>query len=111
MCAIGPIDEFGPTLMGLSTEGKDYSSTTFNFDGTSSTIVRPYAKRMTCDVMVDIDQIDYLQARLFEIRQKPVVWVGGPYGSTAVYGRYESFKNVIQYATKSLMNLTIGGAV
>jgi hypothetical protein len=111
MCAIGPIDEFGPTLMGLSTEGKDYSSTTFNFDGTSSTIIRPYAKRMTCDVMVDNDQIDYLQARLFEIRQKPIVWVGGPYGSTAVYGRYESFKNVIQYATRSLMNLTIGGAV
>jgi hypothetical protein len=111
MCAIGPTDEFGPTLMGLSTEGKDYSSTTFNFDGTSSTVIRPYAKRMTCDVMVDNDQIDYLQARLFEIRQKPVVWVGGPYGSTAVYGRYESFKNVIQYATRSLMNLTIGGAV
>jgi hypothetical protein len=111
MCAIGPVEEFGPTLRGLSTEGKDYSSTTFNFDGTSSTVIRPYAKRMSCDVMVDNDQIDYLQARLFEIRQKPVVWVGGPYGSTAVYGRYESFKNVIQYATRSLMNLTIGGAV
>jgi hypothetical protein len=111
MCAIGPTDEFGPTLMGLSTEGKDYSSTTFNFDGTSSTVIRPYAKRMTCDVIVDNGQIDYLQSRLFEIRQKPIVWVGGPYGSTAVYGRYESFKNVIQYATYSLMNLTIGGAV
>jgi hypothetical protein len=111
MCAVGPVDEFGPTLAGLSTEGKDYSSTTFNFDGTSSTVIRPYAKRMTCDVIVENDQIDYLQARLFEIRQKPIVWVGGPYGSTAVYGRYESFKNVIQYATRSLMNLTIGGAV
>jgi hypothetical protein len=111
MCAIGPTDEFGPTLMGLSTEGKDYSSTLFNFDGTSSTTIRPYAKRMSCDVMVDNDQIDYLQARLFEVRQKPIVWVGGPYGSTAVYGRYESFKNTIPYATRSLMNLTIGGAV
>lgn len=111
MCAIGPTDEFGPTLMGLSTEGKDYSSTTFNFDGTSNTVVRPYAKKMTCDVLVDNRQIDYLQARLFELRQKPIVWVGGPYGITAVFGRYASFKNVIQYVTYSSMNLTIEGAV
>jgi hypothetical protein len=97
--------------MGLSTEGKDYSSTTFNFDGTSNTVVRPYAKKMTCDVLVDNRQIDYLQARLFELRQKPIVWVGGPYGITAVFGRYASFKNVIQYVTYSSMNLTIEGAV
>lgn len=111
MCAVGPTDEFGPTLLGLSTEGKDYSSTTFNFDGTSKTTIRPYAKRMTCDVSVANDQIDYLQARLFDLRQKAIVWVGGPYGSTAVFGRYGSSKNVIQYQTKSLMNLTIEGAV
>lgn len=111
MCAIGPTDEFGPTLMDLSTEGKDYSSTTFNFDGTSNTVLRPYAKKMTCDVLVDNRQIDYLQARLFELRQKPIVWVGGPYGITAVFGRYASFKNVIKYTTYSNMNLTLEGAV
>jgi hypothetical protein len=111
MCAVGPVDEFGPSLFGLSTEGKDYSSTTFNFDGTSTTVLRPYAKRMTCDVMVDNDQIDYVQARLFAIRQKLIIWFGGPYGSTVVAGRYESFKNTIPYPKKSQMNLTIGGAV
>lgn len=111
MCCVGPVDEFGPTLLGLSTEGKDYSTTTFDFDGTSSTIIRPYAKRMTCDVMIDNDQIDYVQGRLFEIRQRLIVYVGGLYGSTAVCGRYESFKNTIQYKMQSLMNFTIGGAV
>lgn len=111
MFAIGPVDNFGPSLLGLSTEGKDYSSTTFNFDGTSSTVLRPYAKRMTCDVTVDNDQIDYVQARLFAIRQKLIIWFGGPYGSTIVAGRYESFKNVISYPTQSQMNLTIGGSV
>jgi hypothetical protein len=111
MCAAGPIDDFGPSLLGLSTEGKDYSSTTFNFDGTSSTVIRPYAKLMSCDVMVDNAQIDYIQARLFQLRQRPIVWVGGPYGSTAVFGRYSSFKNVIQYQMLSLMNLSIEGAV
>lgn len=111
MFAVGPVDDFGPALHGLSTEGKDYSSTTFNFDGTSTTVIRPYAKRMTCDLVVDNDQIDYVQTRLFAIRQKLVIWFGGPYGITVVAGRYESFKNVISYPTHSQMNLTIGGAV
>lgn len=111
MCAIGPVEEFGPSLLGLSTEGKDFSSTTFNFDGTSKTTIRPYAKRMSCDVVVPNDEITYVQDRLFELRQRALVWVGGPYGSTAVFGRYGSFKNVIEYQMQSKMNLTIEGAV
>lgn len=111
MCAIGPVDEFGPALKGLSTEGKDYSSTTFNFDGTSSTVIRPYAKVMNCDVLVDNDQVEYLQGRLFAIRQRLIIYVGGQYGNTAVAGRYSSFKIVFQYNTKSLMSLTLEGAV
>lgn len=111
MCAIGPVEEFGPSLLGLSTEGKDFSSTTFNFDGTSKTTIRPYAKRMSCDVVVPNDEITYVQERLFELRQRPLVWVGGPYGATAVFGRYGSFKNVIEYQMQSKMNLMIEGAV
>lgn len=111
MCAIGPVEEFGPSLLGLSTEGKDFSSTTFNFDGTSKTTIRPYAKRMSCDVVIPNDEITYVQDRLFELRQRPLVWVGGPYGATAVFGRYGSFKNVIEYQMQSKMNLMIEGAV
>ena len=112
MAGVGPVDNFGPTLLGLSTEGKDYSSTTFNFDGTSNTVIRPYAKRMTCDVDVDNNQVEYLQGRLFELRQRMLFWFGGgPGGSTVVAGRYGSFKVVFQYQMKSLMNLTIEGAV
>jgi hypothetical protein len=111
MCAVGPLDEFGPSLMGLSTEGKDYSSTTFNFDGTSSTVIRPYAKRMSVDVVIDNTEIDYVQERLFEYRQRPIVWIGGPYGCTAVFGRYGSFKNVIESYPRSKMALQIEGSV
>jgi len=111
MAAVGPVDEFGPTLLGLAMEGKDYSSTTFNFDGTSSTVFRPYAKRMSFDVKVDNDQIDYLQARLFERRQKMQIWFAGPYGGTIVAGRYGSFKTVIQYQRQSLMSFSVEGAV
>lgn len=111
MCAIGPVDEFGPTLLGLTTEGKDYSSTTFQFDGTSKTDIRPYSKRMNCDVKVDNDQIEYVQERLFELRQRMLIWFGGPYGNTVVAGRYASFKIVVQYQKQSLMSLAIEGSV
>lgn len=111
MCQLGPVDEFGPSLYGLSAEGKDYSSTLFEMDGTSTTILRPYAKRMNVDVRVDNDQIDYIQQRLFQLRQKLIVWIGGPYGATAVCGRYESFKIVIPGLLKSDMALQIGGGV
>jgi hypothetical protein len=111
MCQIGPIDEFGPSLYGLSAEGKDYSSTLFEMDGTSETIFRPYAKRMSVDVRVENDQIDYIQQRLFQLRQRLIVWIGGPYGATAVCGRYESFKIVIPGLLKSDMSLQIGGGV
>ena len=111
MAAVGPVDEFGPTLLGLAMEGKDFSSTTFNFDGTSSTVFRPYAKRMSFDVKVDNDQIDYLQGRLFERRQRMQIWFAGPYGGPIVAGRYSSFKTVIQYQRQSLMSFSIEGAV
>lgn len=112
MAGVGPVDDFGPTLLGLSAEGKDYSSTTFNFDGTSDTKFRPYAKRMSCDVKVDNEQVEYLQGRLFDRRQRMLFWFGGgPGGSTVVAGRYGSFKVVFQYQMQSLMSLTIEGAV
>ena len=111
MCQIGPIDDFGPSLYGLSAEGKDYSSTLFQVDGTSETIYRPYAKRMSVDVRVDNNEIDYIQQRLFQLRQRLIVWIGGPYGATAVCGRYESFKIVIPGLLKSDMSLQIGGGV
>jgi hypothetical protein len=111
MLAIGGVDDFGPSLYGLSAEGKDYSSTTFNFDGTTNTELRPYAKRMSVDVQVDNGEIDYIQRKLFQIRQRPVVWIGGPYGATAVFGRYGSFKIVIPGLKKSDMALQIEGSV
>lgn len=111
MCMVGPVDDFGPSLYGLSAEGTDYSSTVFEFDGTSETTFRPYAKRMSVDVQVDNTQIDYIQQRLFDRRQRMLVWLGGPYGATAVCGRYESFKIVIPGLLKSDMALQIGGGV
>lgn len=111
MAAIGLVDDFGPSLYGLSASGKDFSSTTFNFDGTSKTQYRDYAKKMDVDVQVNNGEIDYIQRKLFQLRQRPIVWIGGPYGATAVFGRYVSFDIVIPGLVKSDMSLQIEGSV
>lgn len=111
MAVIGLVDDFGPSLYGLSASGKDFSSTTFNFDGTSKTQLRDYAKQMNVDVQVNNGEIDYIQRKLFQLRQRPIVWIGGPYGATAVFGRYVSFDIVIPGLLKSDMSLQIEGSV
>ncbi len=112
MCAIGQLVDVGLSQYGLGTEIKDYSSTTFNFDGTSQTVVRGYSKRMSIDVEIDNEAIDAVQENLAALRQKPVVWIGAvAFGSAIVFGKYSSFKNIVESQPLSKMALQIEGTV
>lgn len=112
MCCIGPIEDVGDSQYGLGTDIKDYSTTRFNFDGTSETTERGFSKRMTIDLVLDNDMIDFVQEWLAERRQRPLVYIGAPqYGSTILCGKYSSFKNVIEGFTHSKMALQIEGTV
>lgn len=112
MCCLGPLIDVGLSEYGLSTEIKDYSSTTFNFDGTSKSMVRDYAKRMSVDISISNELIDSVQEQLAALRQKTVVFIGAVmYGSAIVCGKYSSFKNVINSKPKSKMAMQIEGVV
>ena len=113
VCAIGPLVDIGLSQFGLSREIKDYSTTTFNFDGTSSTVVRGFAKLMDIDLIIGNDQIDTVVDQLeSSFRQRPVVWIGAAaYGMACIFGTYQSFKAVIPYAVESTCNLQLQGSV
>lgn len=112
MFVLGPQVDIGLSLYGLGTDIKDYSTTTFNADGTSTTVTRGFSKRMTIDVVIDNEDIDYVQDMLAGYRQTPVVWIGATtYGSTCIYGKFSSFKNVIESFPQSKMALQIEGMV
>ncbi|MYN42746.1 hypothetical protein GTP55_25715 [Duganella sp. FT109W] len=112
MCNIGPIEDIGFSQYGLGTDIKDYSTTRFNFDGTSETTERGFSKRMTLDVVLDNDMIDYVQEWLAARRQKSLVYIGAvEFGSTVLCGKFSSFKNVIEGFTNSKMALQIEGVV
>lgn len=112
MCLIGPTVEPGPTLMGLSTEIKDYSTTLFNVDGSSDTIPRGYRKLMSMDVVIDNDKIVEAEDQMIAWRQKTVVWIGAASKlDTIIVGRYSSFKKVIESYPRSKMSLQIEGVL
>jgi hypothetical protein len=112
VCAVGPLVDVGLSQYGLSREIRDFSTINFNFDGTSNQVIRNYAKRMDIDVQIDNTAIDSVTEQLEGYRQKPVAWIGAKeFGSACVFGRYSSFKNVIQNFPLSQMNLQIEGTV
>ncbi|MBC7861139.1 MAG: hypothetical protein H7Z39_20645 [Burkholderiaceae bacterium] len=112
MCVVGPIVDIGLSTYGISTDIKDFSTTQFNADGTSKTVERDFAKRMSIEVQLENDVIDVVQETLAAYRQRPVVWVGVVrHKSTIVYGKYSSFKNVIPNLNRSRMALQIEGMI
>jgi hypothetical protein len=112
MCTFGPVTDIGMTERGVSTDIKDYSTTQFNADGSSSTVVRGYAKRMSVDVIVDNDVKDAIENQIASYRQTPVVWIASTqYETTMIYGKYSSFKTVIESFPRSRMSLQIEGMI
>ena len=112
MFCIGPLEDIGLSQWGLEAEIKDYSTTKFNFDGTSETTLRGYSKRMSLDVIVENDVVDQVHERLIDFRQKTVVFIGiKQFDLSLVCGVYSSFKTVIPDISHSKCVLQIEGKV
>lgn len=112
MFRIGPLVDVGLSEYGLEAEIKDYSSTKFNFDGTSKTELRGYSKRQSVDVEVSNEIVSELYERMIEFRQRTVVFIGAKHiDLTLVCGVYSGFKIVIPGFRKSKLSLQIEGKV
>lgn len=112
MCMIGPAIDVGLSLMGLSTELKDYSTTTFYPDGSSDTIPRGFSKRMSIDLSVESDRVESIEDDLIKRRQKTLVWLGSTLrGDTMLVGKFSSFRKVIDSYPRSKMALQIEGVL
>lgn len=112
ICVLGPLIDVGLSQYGLATEIKDYSTTKFNVDGTSETVERGYSRRMTVDITIPNSRRDQVEDNLISFKQKNVLYVGTYlYGSAIVYGKYGSFKNMLEYFSHSKCSLQINGTV
>lgn len=112
MALLGPVEDGGSTLMGLSTELKDYSTTTFFADGSSETIPRGFSKRMSVDVSVERDRAESLEDYFTKRRQKTLVIFGSTQrGDAMLVGKVSSFRKVIDSYPRSKMALQIEGVL
>lgn len=112
MCALGATEELGFTQYGVARDIKDFSTEMFGVDGTSTTTLRGYSKGMSLDVKVDNADFDNLVSRLEQYRQRAVVWIADSgFKQTFVYGKYGSFKTVIEDIVYSRCSLTINGKI
>ncbi|WP_306393334.1 hypothetical protein [Telluria beijingensis] len=112
MCLQGAVVESGRSLIGLGTELKDYSSTTFFADGSSETTERGFSKRMSVDVMVETDRVEELEDYLSGRRQKTLVYLASTTrGDTMLVGKFSSLRKVIGNFRRSTMSLQIEGVL
>lgn len=112
MCLLGPTVDVGLSLMGLSTELKDYSTTTFFTDGSSSTVERGFSKKMSVDISVESDRVETTEDDLIKRRQKTLVFLGSTMrGDTMLVGRFSSLRKVIDSFPRSKMALQIDGVL
>jgi hypothetical protein len=112
MCVVGVLSDIGLTEWGVAPEIKDYSTSLFNFDGTSKRTKRPWAKRLSVDVILKNESLDSVMELLASYCQVPVVWIGiERYDWACAFGTFSSLKTVVENYPESKMALQIEGFV
>ncbi|MCP1366364.1 hypothetical protein BIS06_14155 [Halomonas sp. BBD48] len=102
--------DLGGTRYGAGVGIIDYSRKETDPFGRFLITKRPYSKRMSLDLIVEKNRVDYVQRLLGSIRAEPVVWSGHEtYGALLVYGYYRDFDIIIDNFSFSECSIEIEG--
>lgn len=104
---------FGGAQYGASGERKTYTSRTYNFDGTYTTVLRNSARDIACTLIVDASQAMYVDATLAEIQNIAVPFeaTGIPsYGYLTGLG-FISSKMIADNPTATKIDITFKGNI
>lgn len=109
--SIGSAKSLGRTLYDGAQVGiDDYSRVTFDEFGNSTLIKRSYAKRGDFKMRIAKAEVDNIQLVLAAYRATPAVWsASADYGSTTIFGIFQSFQIEIDYPNESLVSISIKG--
>jgi hypothetical protein len=108
---LGYAEELGGTKYNPTISITDYSQKTTDVFGNTTVTQRGYAKRMSCELMVENTAVDALQRTLANYRTTPVVWIGADalFSAMIIYGFYKSFQITIPYPNNSTCNIEVEG--
>ena len=104
--------DIGDTRYGLSMSSTDYSVKTVDAFGNITLTQRPYSNDMELSAWVPNADMAEVNAKLISRRATPTIFIGAPdiYDeATAVYGWVESWGNVVEYQSYSILSINIKG--
>lgn len=109
---VGLYREIGDTQWAPTVGITDYSVKSTDSFGNAVVTERPFAKRLSADVFIDNELVDYVVKTLTTYRATPVVWIGDEdFTSTIIYGYFKDFETVIQSPAGSFCNVEIEGLI
>jgi len=90
----------------------DYSTKQVDAFGNYTVLERAFSKKLSCDLTIDNDYLDYVVGLFSTYRATPLVWIGYEgLTSLMVYGFYKNFEVVIPYLTRSNCSLEVEGLI
>jgi hypothetical protein len=110
MASVGSVNDIGGTFWGVGEGIEDYSDSDFDVDGTSTDVIRGFAKTLECDIEIETSQRDGLLELFASYRRRPLVWIMSP-DFSPIFGVYQSFKTILSNLRKSRMSLEIKGKI
>lgn len=112
---VGNYSQIGTTQYGLTAGITDYSIKETNEFGYTDFVRRGYSKKISAQVFIDNDDLNYALRNLYDLRAQPTLWVFSDedkYSNAAVvFGYYKDFSVVIPYPTSSMCSIEIEGLV
>ena len=109
-CVVGQSLDFGGTQFGMSLGIQDYSIKQKDAFGNYTILQRAFNKRAVMSVIVDVGDVDLLEATLAQYRATPIVYIGGDaYTSSIIYGYYKDFSVAVNEPTVSICSIEIEG--
>lgn len=114
--SVGTLIDLGSTQYGLNFGIRDYSVKKFDDDfGTVTFLERAFSKRLTANLLIPNEKLNYVSRTLQDLRAVPTLYIGTDcdpkYSVTAVFGFVKDWNIEVQYHNHSLISIEISGLI
>ena len=109
---VGTVYGLGGTLIGPRLGITDYSRKETDEFGAATFVRRAYAKRLTCELLLNTSDLAGALAILSDLRATPAVYIAATtteLNPLLIYGWYRDFGITVAYATRCLCSLDLEG--
>lgn len=110
----GTTVEIGDTQYGLNYGIRDYSEKQTDVFGNTKFVERNFSKRMSVQLMVDNNRLNFVSKTLQSLRATPTVYIGVEdtrFQGTVIFGFLKDWNVEIPYPNHSLISVEVDGLI